>query len=316
MKLNPESQFRPNLKNLSAILQHYSLALEKFNLATSGIENCTAFIKTNKGRYVLRIYRQDKKTAAEIQLEISFVRHLHKHGIPVAVPVNNQAGDPVTQLYENDKIWHAILMPHMDGEHPEVYSDTLINSLAVIQAKMHLLAKDYSHTIDNYIKTKELREGHFIRLIKNRGSLDCHRAGFIDRAESFIVRIDEKLPSRLCHLDYDKENVLVDGDKITAVLDFDDLEYAPFVRCLAYSAWDVLFDKDMSAMYKYIAYYEQVRKLNSTEQVILPSIILFRHYAIGSMDIATDQMNDSLFTRYIELESKLMAVISEKHKIG
>lgn len=310
MKLYPESQFNPNFENLSEILSHYSLTLEKFELANSGIENCTVFVKTNDGNYVLRIYRQDKKTEYDVLLETNFVRYLHENDVPVAVPIENRESASITQIQEKDKTWFAILMPLMQGQHADAYTEGLIVALAELQAKMHILAQSFKQGENNAIEFEALREGHFIRLITNRNTLDPAQANFVNRAEAFTVRLSEALPAGLCHLDYDNGNVLTTGNTITAVLDFDDLAFSPFVHCLAYTIWDVAFDRGFQSIQEYLSAYEKIRPLNNAERDILVSIILFRHYVIGCKDIADGQMNDELLGKYHTFEQELRDLIS------
>ena len=92
MKLDPESQFVPNFANISEILESFQLELSTFELAKSGIENCTVIVTCSTSQYVLRVYRQDKKTEQDIILETAFVEYLGSHGIPVATPIFNASG--------------------------------------------------------------------------------------------------------------------------------------------------------------------------------------------------------------------------------
>ncbi len=304
MKINPESQFSPTVKNVSEILAHYSLALVRFKPANSGIENCTLFVETSSGDYVLRIYRQAKKSKSEVLLEINFVTYLHEHGLPVAKPLPNTTGSTATQFRINTASWFAILMPRMNGAHAASYSDELIASLAELQAKMHLLAPSFKENVTTMNPT--LREGYFIQLIPERQTLDARTAGFVERAEAYVVHLSEELPAGFCHLDYDNGNVLTDSDRVTAILDFDDLAFAPLVQCLAYSVWDVLFERGMSALRSYVTAYEKKRTLQSIERDILIPIVLFRHYVIGCKDIADNQMSASLLNRYLAIEDELL----------
>ncbi|MCW1908392.1 MAG: phosphotransferase [Candidatus Saccharibacteria bacterium] len=308
MKINPESQFRPTVKNVSEILAYYSLTLVRFKPANSGIENCTLFIETSSGDYVLRIYRQAKKSESEILLEINFVTYLYEHGLPVAKPLPNTTGSTVTQFRLNTASWFAILMPRMKGTHATSYSDELIASLAKLQAKIHLLAPSFKENSAAIHPT--LRESYFIQLIPDRQTLDAHRAGFVERAEAYVVHLSEELPAGFCHLDYDNGNVLTDSDRVTAILDFDDLAFAPLVQCLAYSVWDVLFERGMLALQSYVAAYEKMRPLQNIEHDFLIPIVLFRHYVIGCKDIADNQMSDLLLKRYLAIEDELLQLAS------
>ena len=119
--------------------------------------------------------------------------------------------------------------------------------------------------------------------------------------------LDPNLPSALCHLDFDNGNVLSEKEKITVVLDFDDLRFAPMVLCLANTVWDVYFDQGTSFVNEYIVTYEQTRPLNELEERFMKPMMLFRHYVIGCKDFADEVMNDALFSRYLEIEEELLA---------
>jgi Ser/Thr protein kinase RdoA (MazF antagonist) len=171
---------------------------------------------------------------------------------------------------------------------------------------MHDLAKNYPD--DNGLeKIKLLRESYFIALISKRDQLSEKCRQFIDRAEAFYVELDDYLPAGLCHLDFDNGNVLTDNDRITAVLDFDDLKMAPYVMCLAYTLWDVSFDAGLRGVMAYLQSYTAIRELSELEIKFIPKLILFRHYVIGCKDIADDQMNDEMLTHYLDLEKLLLA---------
>lgn len=307
MKLNPKGQFAPTVENLSEILSQYSRSLKSFELARSGIENCTVFVDTDGGRFVLRVYRQSNKTEDDIQLEAEFVDYLHGQDIPVAVPIKSQAGLSVTKVSINQKDWFVILMPEMPGAHGESYTPELMTTLAQLQAKMHLAATTFKHETKPAQTYNELREGFFIKQITNLGQLDEQTSAFVDRAAAYSVQLSDTLPSGYCHLDYDNGNVLSDGNQVTAVLDFDDLSFTPFVHCLAYTIWDIVFEKGIGAIQAYCMEYEKVRPLTDHERAMLIPIILFRHYVIGCKDIVDEQMSSTTLARYLEIENVLLS---------
>lgn len=305
MKLQQDAQFTPTQESIILLLSRYGLELTHYELADSGIENCTIIVRAMRDKYVLRVYRQHKKSDSDIQQELDFVTHLANNGVPVASPIHNLDGNHITHLEQNERIWQAILMRHMPGNHSEHYSSALMTSLATTQAKMHNLATSYrAHDIFDHNLTK-LREACFIKLIENREILNPLQRDFVNRAESYVVSLNETLPSGLCHLDFDNGNVLSREETVTAVLDFDDLAFAPYVMCLAYTAWDIAYDLGLQGIASYIKTYEKYRPLGSSERSFIKPIMLFRHYMIGCTSIAGDHMDDTKFIKYLKLESKL-----------
>src|SRR5437867_6880590 len=82
-KLSPQNLFVPSLKSVRAILARYNLPLTRFEHATSGIENLTLIVWSQRQNYVLRVYPQNKKRDADILLELDFMSQLRQHGLPV-----------------------------------------------------------------------------------------------------------------------------------------------------------------------------------------------------------------------------------------
>ena len=309
MKLQPSDQFKPTSTNVSGILNLYGLSCTNFISAKSGIENCTLYVQTNSGTFVLRVYRYAKKAETDIRLEAQFVEYLHAHGIPTAVPIRNLQDSPYTQFSSDNKIWYAVLMPFFTGTHADRYTDAYLRNLASTQAKMHLLAQKFPASADTKVRDVVLQEGYFIQLIENRAELDPHISSFVDRAEAYTVRIDTALPSGYCHLDYDNGNILSDNDSIVAVLDFDDMQFTAFVRCLAYTVWDIMFELGLSSIQDYVDIYEHYRPLSAEEKSLLLPLVLYRHYLIGCKDVADNAMSPELLQTYLEREQELLAAI-------
>ncbi|HUS26121.1 MAG TPA: phosphotransferase [Nevskiaceae bacterium] len=306
MKLHQDAQFTPTRHNVALLLSRYGLEITGYELADSGIENCTVIVQATQGKYALRVYRRHKKSDGDIQKESDFVTYLADNEIPVAPPIKNLDGEDITHLEDSGHIWQAILMQHMPGSHAEHYSGVLMTSLATVQARMHTLAASYATDKRFGQNITELREAPFIKLIADRAALDSSRRSFVSRAENYLISLDEDLPSGLCHLDFGNGNVLSSNGTVTAVLDFDDLAQAPYVMCLAYTLWDIVYDLDLSGIAPYIKTYEEYRPLRSNEKSLLQPLMLFRHYMIGCISIAGGHMDNAEFEKHLSLESKLL----------
>jgi Ser/Thr protein kinase RdoA (MazF antagonist) len=199
-------------------------------------------------------------------------------------------------------------MPHIPGSHAKHYTSQLLSELAISHAKMHVLATNFTYKPQNIPDYYELREEYFVRLISDRDKL---QAGFVDRAEAYTVRLERGLPSGLCHLDYGNDNILVKDGHIAAILDFDDLQYSPLIKCLAYTLWEVTFYNGPLAMEEYLLAYEILRKLSDEEKSLIKPCILFRHYTIGCLHMARGSMDDQLMERYLTLEQQLLQSLAK-----
>lgn len=286
-KLDPKSQIKLNKATIVSFLQEYHLSLKSFTVAKSGIENTTALVTTNQGNFALRIYRKDKKKASDIQQELDFMLLLSKHKLPVPKIFPNSNNQLITQKKIRDTVWNCILMEQMPGIHPRNYSLALLKEMAYVQARMHELGVKFTKKQVQHRKfPKVIKEANFIKNIELDKIKDQDVLAILHRAKNFRVHFNGKLPYGYNHLDYDHANILVKNNKLSAILDFDDLCYSPLIVCFGYTLWDVLFTtKKPSSLFEYLKYYQANRKLKPAELQILKDILRFRNYVIGSLEI-------------------------------
>jgi Ser/Thr protein kinase RdoA (MazF antagonist) len=308
MKLNPNDQFKVTEKSVQAVLTSYSLRLVSFEAAKTGIENTTVIVNTDSGKFVLRIYRQNKKIDAEIKEEIGFTNFLTQNKLPVPKVVLNSQQEQLTATTVDGLRWQVILMEYMPGTHAERYTSPLVKSMAQVQAEMHLLSERYDYNKDVFPMLVELRETVIIKQIVKEDIADSRLLGFVERAEKYVLPLPGILPAGICHLDYSKGNILTDGnDEVAAILDFDDMEAAPYAVCLGFALYHLLLGNAGKAeQAEYLAQYEAVRRLSALERNILPSIALFRHYFIGSVQIFHQRRAEQDIVRYLEVEHSLL----------
>jgi len=309
MSFKKTGQFIDDKNVLKDILSKYRIDNFSFTSAKSGIENATYIIEATNLKFVLRVYRLNKKTLSDIKLEVSFTEMLRTNGLPVPEVIENNSGSRISEFKLEDNTWRAILMEHVDGTHAEDYSKTLIHELATYQAKFHLLGKDFTHEKPTDLGIKILKEDEFIHLLSKESLTDPIVAALIARAEEYTYTFDPTLPRGYSHFDYDAENVLVDNeDRITGILDFDDLQFAPYVMCLAYTLWAVLITSDdPETIEEYLKVYQEIRPLSDQELASIAPIMLFRHYVLASLELLRgdlDEENLALYLKYEDFLSK------------
>lgn len=143
-KLFPENQPTMSDEFIHAVASHYDIEVIKYDLASSGIENSTVIIQSSSTKYVLRIYRQDKKTKADIETEINFMKHLRNHGLPIPSVIPSLDGSFVTETHHGGKVWHSIMMEFIEGVQHHSYTKKLIHDLSRVQGKIHILGEDFA----------------------------------------------------------------------------------------------------------------------------------------------------------------------------
>lgn len=308
MKRKPEYQFRPTRETVAHVLDHYGLKLVSYHIAPSGIENTTVIAQTSGGNVALRVYRQNRKSAQHIIDEINFVDYLRSHGTPTPRFIKNLGGEYLSIITIDNLEWQILLMEFVAGEHPKNYTKQLIDSISKTQAQMHILASDYVCRGSDQSVTV-LKDEHFANEISTK-SLNQATRDFLKRVATYQVPLGSDLPRGLCHLDYDSGNMLVMNEQLTAVLDFDDLAYAPFVVCLAYSLWHIHRQAGRDLALHYLQTYESLRPLSEPERRLLAPVKLFRHYVISSLQMLNGHIEPADINAYLEMEQELRSALN------
>lgn len=282
-KLEPHNQFSITEETVAQIMGAYFISSFTFKPINEGIENTSLVIVSQEKKYVLRIYAQNNKSDADINFEIKFQDYLRAHAIPIPVIYPNTKGEELNISEIAGKRWQTILMEFVEGQSVTIHPSTsLISELANLQARIHLLGIEFAKNSNGPKRLlMELYDSIAPKIqkiqLENKKVLD-----FIARVKSYRYSLNPNLPHGYNHLDIDFDgNVLTKDNKISGIVDFDDLKYSPLVMCLGYSLWNILDDEGIDAMRVYLSEYEKVRQLSPAEYEALPNIIFFRNYVVG-----------------------------------
>ncbi|MEI6728827.1 MAG: phosphotransferase [bacterium] len=309
-KRNAENQFQLNKSSLEFFLEAYNITDFSYSLIEEGIENTSIKVYFNEQAYVLRIWPKNKKDDEAILLELKFIEELLEFdkSIPIPKIFLNFQKEKLTKVKIDGYYWQAILMDFVDGAHPIDFSDHIIEELAEIQAKMHFFGARFAN--QNSFKNAEYKQVRikltFFDPAFNIDNIqDETIKAFISRAERYILKFNSKLPCAFVHGDIKANNLIVENNKIKAILDFDGASYLYIVMCLSAT---MLALNNMDKMHTYLSNYKQYRSLSSEELEILPKVILFHYYCKIGMAIVFNTMSPEILAKELDLEAKLVSL--------
>jgi homoserine kinase type II len=298
-RVDSQNQIKLNKEIVGKLVSLYNLDLISFKEVNSaGVKNTSAFLNTSKGRFVLKVYRRNNKKLREISQEIVFANFLREHGIPIPQILSNDKGKFVCQKKIDNATWTYIVMEFIEGEYLDHNQYGLMPSMAKYQALMHKATCEFEKTG----KTRTLKDEiiDFVRYNKNAEKFlkkNCFYLEIRKLISNAILCLRSNfneisyLPSGLVHMDYESDNILVNKKKITAILDFDDLSYHPFVADIGISLWWWLFmnkDTDCKVLInKYLKEYQKYRKLSKKEIEYLPLFIQMRNINVLMYDLTS-----------------------------
>jgi len=315
MKMHSDNQINITDNTVALILKSYGISNFSFKPINQGIENTSLFVESEDKRYVLRVYRQKRKTNEDISFEIQFQDYLRENGIPIPLMFPNLQSKELSVVNIDGKDWQIILMQFIEGESVNLNpSDELIIELAHIQARMHLLGIEFANKSDKSKSLIDNLNGSIANKIENLPVQNEDVVEFVERVKSYKYELNKELPYGYNHSDLDFDgNVIIRDNKVAGIIDFDDLRYSPSVMCLGFSLWNVLDDSGIEAFRLYLKGYESIRPLNNLEKETLSHIIFFRNYQIGIIRLLLwgkdTPMED--ITDIIQLEKDIPLIIHE-----
>lgn len=264
------TRIKPTAGQVAAVLRHYGIAEHRAAAAVFGAENATYIIKTGRKTFVLRIYPPGKKTAQAIQTEIDFTEFVRERLKITPRIMPNESGSHITQAPMGQGSWSCILMEFVRGEHPTSYTPELIQQMAVIQAKLHILGIEFAKT--HAVPTAPLNKHSAPQLASHYGRKKGFRRAWLSR-----------LPLGYNHFDYYGSNILLRDNQVKAVIDFDDAHLGPAVGCLATTMGLIAKSEGTTRRLRsYLGAYATIRPLSRLETVTLKAILVTKFGLIGT----------------------------------
>jgi len=253
-----------------------------------GHNNRSWVIETENGTYVLRLY--DNLGEKAIRYEHELLRTLSGAGLPFAVPspLDMSAGGSLLTADVDGKIARAAMFPFLPGRHPFRDDPTAAEPLGEALARLHPALKAAgevlgSPAVTGYGDIKHIHPsvpdpmklGDLLELDQEpRAKL--HRA--IERAFDTAASLYERLPQQLIHADYGSFNVLMEGGRVSAVLDFEfscndvrAMDLANGIRDVGHDAWFAGADLDLCE--RFARGYASVQRPADDEIAAIPDLM-------------------------------------------
>ncbi len=215
-----------NIQNLKDFLESkYCKSFNSIEVIQDGWDNCVYKLNTNQGSFSARVSKRDKNTS-EIEFELRLCNFLEKEGFPVPSVQITDSGEYYS-LFDNNPI---VLQRWVDSDSIQIGKgikpklDVCFNA-GVKLAELHNITSTYSP--ENMPNRKI--EGELLRILEIQSNFLKFYDGaifFMDDVKSVLSRYQgykENLDNKkqIIHNDYRAQNILVSGDNVVAVLDFD-----------------------------------------------------------------------------------------------
>lgn len=245
------------------LLTAYDLRLAKLVPLAAGSVNSNFLFETEDGRgYFARIYEEQGPAGATFEIQLNL--RLAREGVPVARPLLPRSGGSFA-LYRG-KPFSVYERLEGDSLRQREVTPRVARALGAALARVHLARLEGLTIPEGRFGEPQLRQ----RLATVRASGRSELLPAVERIEGLLTKLASErkvLPSGLIHGDLFRDNVLVRGDEIVGLLDFESacrgaFVYDLVVTLLAWCYGDFLDEGTSGAL---IEGYAAVRPLEEIE---------------------------------------------------
>jgi homoserine kinase type II len=261
---------------LAHIVTQYPIGIPlKLEEIPGGFGNSNFKLITTAGEFLLKIC--DEKDPAELTMQISLLQHLSEHAYPTVYPILTKDQKPLT----HQTFGSVMLYPFLQGEQPQSSPNTLAQ-LGEALAKLHRIfpiaglprfAMGISQMLPFFkeVQDTEFVTHPFVEFLKSQ-------------VELMKPQLNGALPKGLLHGDLFLDNTLFDGDRMVAILDFEEGCYDTLLidvgMTLIGCCYTLHHELNLKAAHRFLDAYNAVRPLTESEWKHLDCFV---HYAALSI---------------------------------
>ena len=249
-----------------------SLKLEEI---PGGFGNSNFKLTTTDGEFLLKIC--DEKDTAELTMQISLLEHLYQHAYPTVYPILTKAEQPLI----HETFGSVMLYPFLRGTQPSP-SPKILAQLGAALAKLHgvppiaglprfAMGISQMRPFFQEVRDTEFAAHPFVESLKSE-------------LETMEPQLRTPLPMGILHGDLFLDNTLFDGDKMVAILDFEEGCYDTLLLDVGMTIIGCCYTPEhrlkLKAAQGFLEAYNAIRPLTDSEWQHLDCFV---HYAALSI---------------------------------
>lgn len=223
-------------------------------------------VSTSQGIFVVKVYRN--RSLKSVQFETMLLVDLERTGVPCPRVVSNGSAETVMEL----RGLPVAVFTYIEGTEPETLGPVRRSQVLRAVAELHEFTRGRRRyeTDDRWNYTMEFSLER-LREAASRSRLH-DPASKLEWLEARVreCNLPASLPRGVCHCDFDRSNLLFAGDRLTAILDFDDANYTwlmmDLINLMENYAWEDPETPDWESCARIIAEYQQFRPLTELEK--------------------------------------------------
>ncbi|MFH1427414.1 MAG: homoserine kinase, partial [Patescibacteria group bacterium] len=264
MNINNENGIKIFLRD------NYNLDIIKVEHLKSGVMNDNYLVEDiEENRYIFRVYNYKK--IEEVKFEIEILNYLNNTDFPNPIVLVAANKDAVLEF--NNK--PAIIYKFIPGDFIKNITPELLFQTGQMSGKLHKVLHDYQPKI--YKPTwdpedlKRLADNNREEIIKRNFPRAEELMDFV-QTELAKYNFPESLPKGITHQDIKPENIIVDNNLITGIVDFDNSYYGQLLHDITTTIiWTCFKDEKLNndLLTAFLNGYNQERPMTDIEKEYL-----------------------------------------------
>ena len=261
---------------LARIVAQYPIGTSlKLEEIAGGFGNSNFKLTTTNGEFLLKIC--DEKDSAELDMQISLLAQLQQHAYPTAYPILTKAEQPLI----HETFGSVMLYPFLRGTQPPS-APKILAQLGAALAKLHRIPPimglprfamgiSQMRPFFQEVQDTQFAAHPFVKSLKSE-------------LETMESQLNMPLPMGLLHGDLFLNNTLFDGDKMVAILDFEEGCYDTLLLDVGMTIIGCCYTSEhrlnLKAVQRFLDAYNATRPMTESEWQHLDCFV---HYAALSI---------------------------------
>jgi homoserine kinase type II len=231
-------------------------------------------LETGRGKFLVKV--DEVKSEIEVKRELDLVLFLKKNGFPCRAPLADRRG----RHCQDAEGKQLTVYRKIDGHelNPDSATGNQLENIGRVMADLHLITKAYKKGIENRFSFDRVADMY----TGVRGRLPTYLRKIVrtldEELEYLSNYLEMKLPKGTIHGDVRPEKILVKGEKVVGLLDFETAGRGKFILDLATSVNSLCFEDGRYELKRFeslISGYENLRTLSLAEWDAFPNELRF-----------------------------------------
>ncbi|BDD12241.1 homoserine kinase (plasmid) [Fulvitalea axinellae] len=280
---------------------------------SSGFANENYRLETDKGVFLARLCKQ--QPLENIEYELWVLKGLKSLDFPAAYPIARKDGS----LISDSSAGYFVFYDFISGSEPEANIETA-KEIGNASAKIGLFPNPEEKIKQNYLDW-ECCEQVLARIPESKNPKPDIFDFYIEQTEKLREAYHADLPKGLVHGDIFTDNTLFNGNKLSAIIDFEEACYENLLFEVGVAINGFCFKENRLSselLDSYLNEYQKIRPLSSEELKWLPDYIKRGAHAMLTWHLQNDLVdvpNERQESRVRELCDRINLLESDLQEI-